>query len=70
MFRTEKEINEAIAIVETGEGFSVQALLIDLLEEIRALKFGVGEIRKNEKQVKEAAKSDNKHGHEDNETRT
>ena len=60
MYRTEREINEAIQALEQidfmGERVNVEAIIIDILEEIRALKFGVGEVRKNEKQVKESAK--------------
>ena len=55
MFKTEREIKEAISIVETGEGFSIAALLIDILEEIAALKFGAAREHKNEKQVKQGS---------------
>lgn len=56
MFKTEHDITHKIEILESKTGFDLTEVVIELLEEIRALKFGVGEIRKNEKQVKETAK--------------
>lgn len=50
MFKTEAAIDARIESVLSGE-YDTAAILVHLLEEIRALKFGTGTVLKDERGV-------------------